>query len=115
MNDWIPISEREPEENKYVLLSFDQPIIPAIGRFEGGEVYLDDDTKITSGATVNAWMPLPKSYKKSKKEIELSVLQLVRFMEECEKVAKENWLDSQCEMLDRLFTCVIKRCDYNEV
>lgn len=67
---WIPIYDRLPENNNYILLSFENFSIPAIGRCEtseDGEVtfYIGDDEKSCSsnGLFVNAWQPLPEQYK----------------------------------------------------
>lgn len=69
MNDgWIPIEEKLPEDNNYILLSFSNYTLPAIGRYEedsvGGAFYLGDEdqgcTRI--GLFVNAWQPLPEAY-----------------------------------------------------
>ena len=69
---WIPVEEQLPETNDYVLLSFANFLLPAIGRFDtdedgGGAWYLGDDdekdTCISIGLFVNAWMPLPEAYK----------------------------------------------------
>lgn len=34
------------------------------------------------------------------------------FASDCMAVAKENWCQSQVDMLERLFTCVSRGCDY---
>ena len=67
---WIPCSERLPEEDKYILLSFANFILPAIGRYQenndgSGNFYLGDEDKtlLSYGLIVNAWMPLPEPYK----------------------------------------------------
>lgn len=66
---WIPISERLPDTDEYVLLSFENYTMAAIGRYEendeGGTFYPGDDEKSYSsyGIFVNAWMPLPEPYK----------------------------------------------------
>lgn len=66
---WIPISEKFPENNEEVLLSFENLETTAVGRYEedeeGGAFYLSNDTITCSnhGMFVNAWMPLPKPYK----------------------------------------------------
>ena len=68
---WIPVSERLPEEEEYILLSFANYTGLDIGRYENdGEndkFYPGDDEKSYSsyGFFVNAWMPLPKPYKES--------------------------------------------------
>lgn len=68
--DWIPVEERLPEDDNYVLLSFGNFSIPLVGRYEGdqegGAFYLGDcnegDTCISEGLFVNAWRPLPEPY-----------------------------------------------------
>ena len=69
---WIPVTERLPESGKYVLMSFENFTLPAIGRYEvndegDGAWYLGDndegDTCSSMGLFVNAWMPLPKAYR----------------------------------------------------
>lgn len=69
---WIPVEERLPENSDYVLMSFENFSLPAIGRFEadedgGGAWYLGDDdegdTCVSVGLYVNAWMPLPEPYR----------------------------------------------------
>lgn len=68
-SDWIPISERLPDTDEYVLLSFENYTMAAIGRYEendeGGTFYPGDGEKSYSsyGIFVNAWMPLPKPYR----------------------------------------------------
>ncbi len=68
---WIPISERLPDTDEYVLLSFKNYTMAAIGRYEendeGGTFYPGDDEKSYSsyGIFVNAWMPLPEPYKQN--------------------------------------------------
>ena len=68
---WIPVTERLPESGKYVLMSFENFTLPAIGRYEvndegDGAWYLGDndegDTCCSVGLFVNAWMPLPEAY-----------------------------------------------------
>lgn len=69
---WIPVEERLPEEDEYVLMSFENFTLPAIGRYEindkgDGAWYLGDcdeeDTCISAGLFVNAWMSLPEPYR----------------------------------------------------
>lgn len=73
-SDWIPISERLPDTDEYVLLSFENYTMAAIGRYEendeGGTFYPGDDEKSYSsyGIFVNAWMPLPEPYRKEQHE-----------------------------------------------
>lgn len=71
VHQWIPVSERLPEDNGYILLSFSNFSLPAVGRYEsdekGGAFYLGDcdeeDTCVANDLFVNAWMPLPEPYR----------------------------------------------------
>ena len=72
MNDgWIPVEERLPEDDHYILLSFTNFNLPMVGRYEtdqeGGAFYLGDcdeeDTCISQDLFVNAWRPLPEPYR----------------------------------------------------
>ena len=67
---WIPITERLPETDDYILISFDNSSRPDIGRYEvdedgGGEFYPGDEdfTYKSIDLYVNAWMPLPQPYR----------------------------------------------------
>lgn len=66
---WIPISERLPEDESYILVSFENASMPDIARYEendeGGTFYPGDDEETYAhyGLIVNAWMPLPEPYK----------------------------------------------------
>lgn len=68
---WIPVedTERIPENESYVLVSFSNLYHPDIARYEendeGGTYYPGDDEKsyLNYGLFVNAWMPLPKPYR----------------------------------------------------
>lgn len=66
---WIPCSERFPENDSYIMLSFKNFSIPQIGRYEedeeGGAFFVgDDDVSCSSyNLFVNAWRPLPEPYK----------------------------------------------------
>lgn len=68
-NTWIPCSERMPEDESYILVSFENATMPDIARYEendeGGTFYPGDDEESYSsyGLFVNAWMPLPEPYK----------------------------------------------------
>ena len=70
-NTWIPCSERMPEDESYILVSFENATMQDIARYEendeGGTFYPGDDEKSYSsyGIFVNAWMPLPESYKEN--------------------------------------------------
>lgn len=71
LGKWIPISERLPEEEEYILLSFANYTGLDIGRYEhdgeNDKFYPGDDEKSYSryGIFVNAWMPLPEPYKQN--------------------------------------------------
>ena len=67
---WIPIDDMVPSDNRYVLLSFENFNIPAVGRYEededgGGAFFLGDDDICVGNYEmfVNAWMELPACYK----------------------------------------------------
>lgn len=69
---WIPVTERLPENDDYVLMSFENFSLPLVGRYMddeklGGAWYLgdcfDEDTCLANDLFVNAWMPLPKPYR----------------------------------------------------
>ena len=68
---WIPVMERLPEPETYILVSFDNCSLPdiatyrvdddGIGAFYPGD---EDYTYLSVGLFANAWMPLPEPYKK---------------------------------------------------
>lgn len=66
---WIPCSERLPEPDEYILLSFSNYSGLVLGRYEeddGGGVFYEGDslTPLTQyDVFVNAWMPLPEPYR----------------------------------------------------
>ena len=74
-----PIDEKLPDVNKdgesnYILLSFSNYPLPAIGRYQidkdgNGAFYEGDEDKSLSsfGLFVNAWMPLPKHYEEAER------------------------------------------------
>ena len=69
-NGWIPVSERLPETDDYILLSFANYSIPIIGRCErdkdgNGSFYAGDDliSCLGNDLYVNAWMELPERYR----------------------------------------------------
>ena len=79
MNDgWIPVKERLPETDDYILLSFSNFSLAMVGRYEedsdGGAFYLGDcdeeDTCISQDLFVNAWMPLPEPYREEREDCE---------------------------------------------
>lgn len=65
---WIPVAERIPQSDRYVLLSFQNFTLPLVGRCEtdeeGSAFYIGDETVSCSkmGVFVNAWMELPDRY-----------------------------------------------------
>lgn len=69
---WIPVEEQLPENDRYILLSFANFSLPAVGRYEinedgSGAFYLGDcdeeDTCVSQDLFVNAWMALPEPYR----------------------------------------------------
>ena len=69
-NPWIPVTERLPETNDYILISFENYPLSDIGRYEvdaegSGAFYPGDkDVSYASiGVFVNAWMPLPQPWR----------------------------------------------------
>ena len=73
-NGWIPCSERFPDTDKYILLSFSNFPIPLAGRYKEnewcGSFYIGDEmeTCLSQDLFVNAWMYLPEPYKESENE-----------------------------------------------
>ena len=43
--NWIPIEERVPEDDRYILLSFSNFSVPEVGRYEDNKFYAGDDDK----------------------------------------------------------------------
>ena len=69
-NPWIPIAERLPETDDYILISFENFNVPQVGRYEadedGGREFYPGDEDFTYKSIdlyVNAWMPLPQPWK----------------------------------------------------
>lgn len=66
---WIPVEERYPDTDTYILLSLSNFSIPIVGRWEededGGAFYAgdEDETLVSQDLFVNAWMPLVKPYR----------------------------------------------------
>ena len=83
-DSWTPIYEDDPETfpktDDYILVSFENRNIPDIGRCEtddeGSAFYPGDDeiTYTQHGLIVNAWQPLPKSYRPSERSWKESML-----------------------------------------
>ena len=66
---WVPCSERLPDDNNYILISFENFSLPMVGRYEedetGGAFYIgdEDETCVSQDLFVNAWQPLPEPFK----------------------------------------------------
>ena len=67
---WIPCSERMPEDESYILVSFKNATMPDIARYEvdehGNGAFYPSDCNVayvSCGMFVNAWLPLPEPYK----------------------------------------------------
>lgn len=72
---WIPVCERLPKSEGYVLVSFENFTLPDIARYEvdengSGAFYPgdEDESYISFGLFVNAWMPLPEPYREENDE-----------------------------------------------
>ena len=69
-NKWILVDKKLPDPDTYILVSFENFAVPMIGRYtvddnDSGTFRIGDeyDNFIDNGLFVNAWMPLPESYK----------------------------------------------------
>ena len=66
---WIPIAEKYPSNDTYILVSFENCNMPDIARYEedknGGAFYPGDEERSykSFGLIVNAWKPLPTAYR----------------------------------------------------
>lgn len=67
---WIPVTEKLPEPETYILVSFDNFTLPDIATYRvdddgSGAFYPsnEDYTYLSVGFYVNAWMPLPGVYR----------------------------------------------------
>lgn len=66
---WIPVEEQLPDNDSYILMSFENFSMSLIGRYEtdetGGAFYVGDDEEscISQDLFVNAWMLLPEPYR----------------------------------------------------
>lgn len=72
-NGWIPVDEKLPDPDEYILVSFEDFPIPMIGIYtvdddDGGTFRIsdEDDSFLEYGLYVNAWMELPKRYKEGR-------------------------------------------------
>ena len=69
------MTERLPEPETYILVSFENFILPGIADYRvdddgSGAFYAGDEdyTYLSVGFFVNAWMPLPKPYREEVEE-----------------------------------------------
>lgn len=66
---WIPVDEKSPENDTYVLVSFENFTMPDIARYEedkdGGTFYPGDEERSykSYGLIVKAWRPMPEPYR----------------------------------------------------
>lgn len=67
---WIPVTERLPDPESYILVSFENYSLPDIAIYRvdedgSGAFYPGDEdyTYLSAGVFVNAWMPLPEAYR----------------------------------------------------
>ena len=72
---WIPVTERLPDPESYILVSFENYSLPNIATYRvdedgSGAFYPGDEdyTYLSAGVFVNAWMPLPEAYKAEMEE-----------------------------------------------
>ena len=72
---WIPVTEKLPEPETYILVSFENYTLPDIATYRvdddgSGAFYPGDEdyTYLSVGFYVNAWMPLPKPYRSEMEE-----------------------------------------------
>lgn len=70
---WIPTEHEVPADNRYILLSFENYTLLAIGRYEeaedgSGNFHIGDEERscLSLGLIVNAWQELPERYKGEK-------------------------------------------------
>ncbi len=69
---WIPVSERLPDVDEYIIVSFENFSVPMIGRYtvdddDSGTFRIgdEDESFVENDLYVIAWMPLPEPYKES--------------------------------------------------
>lgn len=71
---WIDVNEELPKNDNYIMVSFQNFSLPAVGRYEegesGGAFYLGDEDVncVEQGLFVNAWKPVPKAYRPEEKK-----------------------------------------------
>ena len=91
---WIPVTEKLPEPETYILVSFDNFTLPDIATYRvdddgSGAFYQGDEdyTYLSVGFYVNAWMPLPEPYRS---EVEEKRLEDVMRCPYCNYIPKCN-------------------------
>lgn len=69
-SSWIPVEERLPDPDEYLLVSFENFSVPMVGRYTVDDedngtfrVGNSNETFVEHDLFVNAWMPLPEPYK----------------------------------------------------
>lgn len=87
---WIPVDEKQPENDTYVLVSFENiSNTPDIARYEedeyGGAFYPGDegDSYATLGMIVNAWKLLPVTYKNDNSPLKRMGTEEIKKCREC--------------------------------
>ncbi len=77
---WIPVTERLPETEETILMSFDALTPVCVGLYEkdneGGTFYFMDSEEpcIVQGYHVRAWMPFPDPYREDEADDESAIL-----------------------------------------
>lgn len=59
---WIPVTERLPENQEFVLISFKEPVVPNVGFYDVDGKWTDGTNASYDNFEVVAWMPLPEPY-----------------------------------------------------
>ena len=69
---WIPIDEKLPDADEYIIVSFENFTVPMIGRYtvdddDNGTFRIgdEDESFVENDLYVNAWMSLPKPNRES--------------------------------------------------
>lgn len=54
---WVSVDERYPDNDRYILLSFENFTVPQVGRYEDNNFFVGDETEplIKQDLYVNAW------------------------------------------------------------
>lgn len=75
IGEWIPVGERLPDVDEYILVSFENFSVPMIGRYtvdddDGGTFRVgdEDDSFAQHDLYVKAWQPLPEPYREEDAE-----------------------------------------------